>query len=114
MIDPDGKITTTKTISIRKSNIDTSTDTIINITNYVNIPSEPKKDKSVQHGNNKKYENKEDFIFNDQTIERRDEGIKGKKSSQLHDIDCVEIVDTFNFDNADVDDDYINYLDKTI
>ena len=40
--------------------------------------------------------------------------IKEKKSSQHHDIDCVEFLDTLNFDNAAVDDDYINYLDQTI
>ena len=53
-------------------------------------------------------------IFNDKQVKRREEDIKEKKSSQHHDIVCVEFVDTSNFDNAAVDHDYINYLDQTI
>ena len=56
LIDPDGKITTMKTISIRKSNIDAVRDTIRNITNFVDTPVEPKINKLGQPGNNKKYE----------------------------------------------------------
>ena len=33
---------------------------------------------------------KDDSIFTDQKVERREEDIKGKKTSQHHDIDCVE------------------------
>ena len=79
LIDPDWKITTTKTISIRKPNIDTGTDMIRNITNFVDIPAEPKINKLVQHGNNKKYENNEDSILNDQKVEWREDHVKGKK-----------------------------------
>ena len=114
LIDLDGKINTKKTIYNRKSNIDSGTDTTTNITNFVDTPAESNKTKIVQPGNNKKYENNEDSIFTDQKVERREEDIKGGESSQHHDIDCVEFFDTLNFDNADVDDDYINYLDQTI
>ena len=61
----------------------------------------------------KKIENKEDKIFNDQEVERSKKDIKEKESSQLHDIDFVEFVDTLDFDDASIDDDYINYLDET-
>ena len=71
-------------------------------------------EKLVQLGNNKKYENEEDSIFTDQKVERREEDIKKKESSKLHDIECVEFLDALNFDNAAVDDDYINYLDQSI
>ena len=37
-----------------------------------------------------------------------------KKSSQAHDIVCVEFLNSLDFDNAAVVDDYINYLDQTI
>ena len=79
-----------------------------------NIPAEQKKTKIVQPGNNKKYENKDDSIFTDQKVERREEEIKERESSQLHDIVCVEFLDALNFDNVAVDDDYINYLDQSI
>ena len=59
LINPDGKITTTKTISIRKPNIDDGTDTNRNITNFVVTPADQKINKLVQHGNNKKIECKE-------------------------------------------------------
>ena len=114
MIDLDGKINTKKTKSNRKSNIDAGTDTTTNITNFVDTPAEPKIKKLVQPGNKNKYENEVDSIFTDQKIERREEDIKEQESSQLHDIECVEFLDALNFDNAAVDDDYINYLDKTI
>ena len=54
LISLDGKITTTKTISIRKPNIDDGTDTNRNIANFVVTPADPKINKLVQHGNNKK------------------------------------------------------------
>ena len=57
---------------------------------------------------------KDDSIFTDQKVERREEDIKEQKTSHHHDIGCVEFVDTLNFDNAAVDDDYINYLDQSI
>ena len=110
MNDLDGKINTKKIIS----NIGPGTVTIGNIPNFDDIPAEQKKTKIVQPGNNKKYENKDDSIFTDQKVERREEDIKGKKTSQHHDIDCVEFLDTLNFDDAAVDDDYINYLDQTL
>ena len=44
-----------------------------------------KKKKIGQPGNNKKYENKDDSIFTDQKVERREEDIKGKKRSQFYD-----------------------------
>ena len=113
LINPDGKITTTKTISIRKLNIDDGTDTNKNITTFVVTPADPKINKLVQHGNNKKIENKEDRIFNDQEVERSKKDIKEKESSQLHDSDCVEFLDTLDFDYAAIDDEYINYLDET-
>ena len=91
----------------------TATDTNKNITNFVVTPADPKINKSVQHGNNKKIENKEDRIFNDQEVERSKKDIKEKESSQLHDIDCVEFLDTLDFDDAAIDDDYINYFDET-
>ena len=97
-----------------KPNIGPGTDTTTNMTNFDHIPAEQKKTKIVQPGNNKKYENKDDSIFTDQKVERREEDIKGKKTSQHHDIDCVEFLDTLNFDDAAVDDDYINYLDQTL
>ena len=111
MNDLDEKINTKKMISNRKSNIGPGTVTIGNIPNFDDTPAEKKK-KIVQPGNNKKYENKDDSIFTDQKVERIEEDIKGKKSSQHHDIDCVEFLDTLNFDNAAVDDDYFNYLDQ--
>ena len=107
LIDLDEKINT-------KPNIGPGTDTTTNMTNFDHIPAEQKKTKIVQPGNNKKYENKDDSIFTDQKVERREEDIKGKKTSQHHDIDCVEFLDTLNFDDAAVDDDYINYLDQTL
>ena len=113
LISLDGKITITKTISIRKPNIDDGADTNRNITNFVVITANPKINKLVQHGNNKKIGNKEDMIFNDQEVERSKKDIKEKESSQLHDIDFVEFVDTLDFDDASIDDDYINYLDET-
>ena len=113
MINPDGNITTTKTISIRKSNIDDDTDTNRNISNFVVTPTDPKINKSVQHGNNKQIINKEDRIFNDQEVERSRKDIKEKESSQLYDIDYVEFLDTLDFDDTAIDDDYINYLDET-
>ena len=74
LIDLDWKITTTKTISTRKPNIDDGTDTIRNISNFVDNPARRTKNKKlVQPGNNKKCENKEDSIFTDQNIERREE-----------------------------------------
>ena len=100
LINPDGKITTTKTISIRKTNI-------------VVTHADPKISKLVQHSNNKKIENKEERIFNDQEVERSKKDIKEKESSQLHDIDCVEFLDTLDFDYAAIDVEYINYLDET-
>ena len=114
LIDLDGKVTTTKTISIKKSNIDAGTDIIRNITNFIDTPAEPRIKKLVQPGNNKIYQNKEGSAITDQKFERREEDIKEKESSQLHDIDCVEFLDSLNFDNAAIDDDYINYLDQTI
>ena len=114
MIDLDGKINTKKTISNRKSNIDAGTVTIENIPNFVDTPAEPKIKQLLQPGNNKKYENKEDSIFTDRKVERREEDIKEKESSQLNDIGCVEFLDELNFDNAAVDDNYINYLDQSI
>ena len=114
LIDLDGKINTKKTISNRKSNIDAGTVTIENIPNFVDTPAEPKIKKLVQPSNNKKYENKEDSIFTDQKVERREKDIKEKESTQLHDTECVEFLDALNFDNAAVDDDYINYLDQSI
>ena len=81
LIDLDGKINTKKTISNRKSNIDAGTDTIRNITNFVDTPAEPKINKIVQPGNNKKYENQEDSILTDQKIEWREEDIEEKESS---------------------------------
>ena len=113
LISLDGKITTTNTISIRKTNIDDGTDTNRNITNFVVTPADQKINKLVQHGNNKKFENKEDKIFNDQELERSKNDIKEKESSQLHDIDCVEFLDTLDFNDAAIDDDYIKYLDET-
>ena len=82
LIDLDGKINTKKTISNRKSNIDAGTDTIRNITNFVDTPAEPKI-KLVQPGNNKKYENKKDGIFTDQKVERREEDIKEKQKLSI-------------------------------
>ena len=70
--------------------------------------------KLVQPGNNKKYENKDDSIFTDQKVELREEDITERESFQLHDIEFVEFLDALNFDNAAVDDDYINYLDQSI
>ena len=113
MINPDGNITTTKTISIRKPNTDDDTDTNRNITNFVVTPADSKINKLVQHGNNKQIENKEDRIFNNQEVERSKKDIKEKESSQLHDIDCVEFLNTLDFDDTTIDDDYINYLDET-
>ena len=107
LIDLDEKINT-------KPNIGPGTDTTTNMTNFDHIPAEQKKTKIVQPGNNKKYENKDDSIFTDQKVERREEDIKEKENSQLHDIECVEFLDALNFDNAAVDDDYINYLDQTL
>ena len=40
--------------------------------------------KLKKHGNNKKYQNKEDSIFNDQKVERREEDIKEEKRSQFY------------------------------
>jgi len=37
--------------------------------------------------------NKDDSIFTDQKVERREEDIKERESSQLHDIECVEFLD---------------------
>ena len=68
LIDLDGKINTKKTISNRKPNIDTGTDTIRNITNFVDTPAEPKIKQLVQLGNNKTYDNTKDIIFTDQTV----------------------------------------------
>ena len=76
MISLDRKITTTNTISIRKPNIDDDTDTNRNITNFVVTPADPTINKLVQHGNNKKIENKEDGIFNDQVVEWSKKDIK--------------------------------------
>ena len=42
LIDLDGKINTKKTISNRKSDIATGTNTIRNIINFVDTPAEPK------------------------------------------------------------------------
>ena len=64
LIDSDGIITTTKTIFIRNTNIDTGTDTIENITNLVDTPAEPKIELE-QHSNNIKDQNKEGSISND-------------------------------------------------
>ena len=64
LIDSDGKITTTKTIFIRNTNIDTGTDTIENITNLVDTPAEPKIELE-HHSNNIKDQNKEGSISND-------------------------------------------------
>ena len=46
LIDPDGKITTMKTIStgIGNTNIDSGTDTIGNKTKLIDTPAEPKKE----------------------------------------------------------------------
>ena len=88
--------------------------TIVNLPNFDDTPAEPKIKKLVQPGNNKKYENKDDSIFTDQKVERREEDITEKESSQLHDIECVEFLDALNFDNAAVDHDYINYLNQSI
>ena len=113
LIDLDEKINTKKTVSNRNPNIDPGTVTIGNIPNFDDTPAEQKIKKLVQHGNNKKIENKEDRIFNDQEVERSKKDIKEKESSQLHDIDCVEFLDTLDFDDAAIDDDYIKYLDET-
>ena len=80
LISLDGKITITKTISIRKPNIDDGADTNRNITDFVVTPADPKINKLVQHGNNKKYEKNEDSILNDQKVERREDHVKGKKA----------------------------------
>ena len=40
--------------------------------------------------------------------------IDTKESSQLNDIEYVDFLDALNFDNAAVDNDYINYLDQAI
>ena len=61
----------------------------------------------------KKIENKVGKIFNDQEFERSKKDIKEKESSQLHEIDCVEYLDTLDSDDAAIDDDYIKYLDET-
>ena len=106
MIDLDEKINT-------KPNIDPGTVTIGNIPNFDDTPAEQKIKKLVHLGNNKKFENKEDKICNDQELERSKNDIKEKESSQLHDIDCVEFLDTLDFNDAAIDDDYIKYLDET-
>ena len=49
-----------------------------------------------------------------QKLERSKNDIKEKESSQLHDIECVEFLDTLDFDDTAIDDDCINYLDETI
>ena len=66
--------------------------------------------------NNKKDQNKEDSIFDDQKVEQRQRGRykRGKKNSQFLESDCVEFLDSSNFDNVAVDNDYINYLDNPI
>ena len=101
-------------ISNRKSNISTGIDTIRNKTNFVDIHAEPKIKKLVQPANNKKYENKEDSIFTDQEVERREEDITEKERSQLHNIDCVELLDALNFNIAAVDHDHVNYVDQSV
>ena len=68
MIDPDGKITTKKLISIRKSGIDAGTYMIWNMINFVDTPAEPKIKQLVQLGNNKTCDNTDDIIFTDQTV----------------------------------------------
>ena len=113
LIDLDGNINTKKTVSNRKSSIDPGTVTIGNIPDFDDTPTEPKIKKIVQHGNNKKFENKEDRICNDQEVERSKKDIKEKESSQLHDIECVEFLDTVDFDDAAIDDDCIKFLDET-
>ena len=69
LIDLDEKINT-------KPNIDPGTVTIGNIPNFDDTPTEPKIKQIVQHGNNKKIENKEDGIFNDQVVEWSKKDIK--------------------------------------
>ena len=40
--------------------------------------------------------------------------LENENNSNSHDLECVEFLDSLNFESVDIDEEYINYIDKSI
>ena len=40
--------------------------------------------------------------------------LEDQNNSNPHDSECVELLDSLNFESVDIDEEYINYLDRSI
>ena len=40
--------------------------------------------------------------------------LEDQNNSNSHDLECVEFLDSLNFESIDIDEEYVNYLDQSI
>ena len=56
---------------------------------------------------------KKNLLFQFFFLKHTNRILEDQNNSNSHDLECVELLDSLNFESVDIDEEYINYLDQS-